>query len=139
MLHLLMIIRQRDTPNEMFCCFVADRGSRIGGKKLFDLGKATEGFSGRRIKAYTESRQRPREKKRAYCRRGEAEGRKETGNSGPRVLRCKKKGSPGTGTRKGSGGGPLLSRSPSVVDTMIVSSCYTRRNGVIRFKEGRDV
>ncbi|KYN38756.1 hypothetical protein ALC56_06755 [Trachymyrmex septentrionalis] len=65
----------------------ARTGFRIGGKKLFDLGKVIEEF-----KKTTAGVERP-----------------------------------------------LLSRSPSV-KAMIVSSCYTRRNGVIRSeKKEREV
>lgn len=112
------------------------RGSRIGGKKLFDLGKVIEGFKKTR-KGLHESnsvRERGGSESGRETRREEKKA-ENSGNGLAHVTSVKKKGVKGS-ERVGR---PLLSRSPSV-EAMIVSSCYTRRNGVIRSeKKEREV
>lgn len=109
--------------------------SRVREKKLFDPSKATGGFSGRRIKVYTRAVVRERKRR---CGQRRAEDREKTENSGndpAHVTGVKKDtASKGAGKEGRRTGTPLLSRSPSV-EAMIVSSCYTRRSGVIRFKK----
>lgn len=103
-------------------------------KSFLIWAKSLKGLR-RRVKVYTSLIPSGSEEDRSPAERPEGKKKKaeNSGNGLAHVTSVKKKG---VGEERER---PLLSRSPSV-EAMIVSSCYTRRNGVIRSeKKEREV